>query len=138
MQQAVELLERESQLIEIVRLVGAESIGPNERMTLETAKSIREDFLHQNAFHKSIPTPHRQAVRYDLADTAFPSAGSDSHRKRRGSADIFKLSVREDIARCKYIDYAEKEKIHAIKDKIDQQIKSLYGGSAVESAASIQ
>lgn len=53
MRQAVELLERESQLIEIVRLVGAESIGPNERMALETSKSIREDFLHQkNAFHK--------------------------------------------------------------------------------------
>ncbi len=139
MQQAVELLERESQLIEIVRLVGAESIGPNERMTLETAKSIREDFLHQNAFHK-VDTYTPIDKQYDMISLIlhFHQQGLTAIENGVDPADIFKLSVREDIARCKYIDYAEKEKIHAIKDKIDQQIKSLYGGSAVESAASIQ
>ena len=45
------LLQEESELEEIVRLVGVDALSPSDRLTLEAAKSIREDYLHQNAFH---------------------------------------------------------------------------------------
>ena len=136
MQQAMNLLEQESQLVEIVRLVGAEALGPKERMAMETAKSIREDFLHQNAFHK-VDTYSPIDKQYDmiLLILHFHQQGLAAIENSVEPADIFKLPVREDIARCKYIDYAEKEKIHAIRDKIDQQIKALYSGSTVEAAS---
>ena len=49
---AMTFLEEEDQLKEIVRLVGIDSLSREERMVLETSKSIREDFLHQNSFHE--------------------------------------------------------------------------------------
>jgi V/A-type H+-transporting ATPase subunit A len=136
MQQAMNLLEQESQLVEIVRLVGAEAIGPNERMALETAKSIREDFLHQNAFHK-VDTYSPIEKQFDMMSLIlhFHQQGLAAIENGVEPAEIFKLPVREEIARCKYIDYAEKEKIHAIKNTIDQQVKALYSGSSVETAA---
>jgi len=136
MQQAMNLLEQESQLVEIVRLVGAEALGPKERMAMETAKSIREDFLHQNAFHK-VDTYSPIDKQYDMISLVlhFHQQGLAAIENGVEPVDIFKLPVREDIARCKYIDYAEKEKIRAIRDKIDQQIKALYSGSTVEAAS---
>ncbi|MCX7974114.1 MAG: V-type ATP synthase subunit A [Candidatus Aminicenantes bacterium] len=50
-QEALQLLEEEAELLEIARLVGIESLSLRERLILETARSLREDFLHQNAFH---------------------------------------------------------------------------------------
>jgi len=48
------------------------------------------------------------------------------------TADLFALPVREDIARAKYIDYAEADKIRAIRDKIDAQIKELASSAAAK------
>ena len=50
--EAMSLLEDEDKLKEIVRLVGIDALSKEERMVLETSKSIREDFLHQNSFHE--------------------------------------------------------------------------------------
>lgn len=50
-QEALQLLEEEAELLEIARLVGIESLSSRERLILDTARSLREDFLHQNAFH---------------------------------------------------------------------------------------
>ena len=47
---AMSILRKESELQEIVRLVGIDTLSPNDRLVLETARSIREDFLQQNAF----------------------------------------------------------------------------------------
>ena len=46
------ILQQESELNEIVRLVGVDSLSPRQRMILDTAKSLREDFLYQSAFHE--------------------------------------------------------------------------------------
>jgi len=46
------ILQEEAELEEIVRLVGVDALSPSDRLTLEAAKSIREDYLHQNAFHE--------------------------------------------------------------------------------------
>ena len=127
MQQAMTLLEQESQLIEIVRLVGAESISAQDRMTLETSKSIREDFLHQNAFHKvDTFTPIEKQHEMIKLILHFHQTGLTAIDHGVETADIFKLSVREDIARCKYLDNDKIEQVAAIKDVVDQQIKELH------------
>ena len=127
MQQAMTLLEQESQLIEIVRLVGAESISAQDRMTLETSKSIREDFLHQNAFHKvDTFTPIEKQHEMIKLILHFHQTGLTAIDHGVETDDIFKLSVREDIARCKYLDNDKIEQVAAIKDVVDQQIKELH------------
>ena len=126
MQQAMNLLEQESQLVEIVRLVGAESISAQDRMTLETSKSIREDFLHQNAFHKvDTFTPIEKQHEMIKLILHFHQAGLHAIEQGVETADIFKLRVREDIARCKYIDNEKIEQVAAIKDEVDRQMKEL-------------
>jgi V/A-type H+-transporting ATPase subunit A len=120
------LLEVEAELIEIVRLVGAESISAKDRMTLETTRSIREDFLHQNAFHK-VDTHTTIKKQFEMMKTIlhFQKQGLEAIKKDIETADIFKLAVREDIARAKYIPENEIDKIIAIRDTIDEQINSL-------------
>ena len=126
MQQAMILLEQESQLIEIVRLVGAESISAQDRMTLETSKSIREDFLHQNAFHKTDTfTPIEKQLEMIKLILHFHQAGLAAIEHGVDTAEIFALAVREDIARCKYLENDKIEQVTAIKDIVDQQIKQL-------------
>ena len=126
MQQAMNLLEQESQLAEIVRLVGAESIGAKDRMTLETSKSIREDFLHQNAFHKiDTFTPIEKQHEMIKLILHFHETGLQAIEQGVETADIFKLKVREDIARAKYIDNEKVDQVAAIKDEVDRQMKEL-------------
>ncbi|MCE5185556.1 MAG: V-type ATP synthase subunit A [Planctomycetaceae bacterium] len=126
MQQAMSLLEQESQLVEIVRLVGAESISAQDRMTLETAKSIREDFLHQNAFHKvDTFTPLEKQYAMIRLILHFHQQGLDAIDKGVDTAELFKLSVREDIARAKYIENDKVDQITAIEARVDEQIKGL-------------
>lgn len=126
-QQAMTLLEQESQLIEIVRLVGAESISAQDRMALETSKSIREDFLHQNAFHK-VDTFTPVEKQYELIKLIlhFHQAGLTAIDNGIDTSEIFKLPVREDIARASYIDNDKIEQVTAIQESIDEQVKGLY------------
>jgi len=126
MQEAMNLLEEEAELIEIVRLVGAEAISAKDRMTLETTRSIREDFLHQNAFHK-VDTHSTIKKQFEMMKTIlhFQNQGLEAIKKDIETADIFKLAVREEIARAKYIPEEEMDKIIAIRNTIDEQINSL-------------
>jgi V/A-type H+-transporting ATPase subunit A len=127
MQQTMTLLEQEAQLVEIVRLVGAESISAQDRMTLETAKSIREDFLHQNAFHKvDTFTPIEKQYEMIKLILHFHQAGLAAIENGVDTGDMFKLPVREDIARAKYLENDKIEQVAAIKDIVDQQVKGLY------------
>ena len=130
-QQAMGLLEQESQLIEIVRLVGAESISAKDRMTLETSKSLREDFLHQNAFHK-VDTYSPIDKQYEMVKLIlhFHQQGLAAIEQGIETADLFKLSVRDDIARAKYLPNEEIDKIVAIQDKINEQVKGLSAVAA--------
>ena len=125
-QQAMTILEQESQLAEIVRLVGAEAISAKDRMTLETAKSIREDFLHQNAFHK-VDTYSPIDKQYEMMKLIlhFHQQGLAAIEAGVETAELFKLPVREDIARAKYLPNEEMDKIVAIQDKINEQVKGL-------------
>jgi len=64
------LLEQEAELLEIVRLVGAEALSPQDRLALETSRSIREDFLHQNAFHE-VDTYTSMDKQYEMLKTVL-------------------------------------------------------------------
>jgi V/A-type H+-transporting ATPase subunit A len=123
---AMSLLEQEAELLEIVRLVGAEALSPAERLALETARSVREDFLHQNAFHK-VDTHTSMEKQYEMLKTVlhFESQALAAIEAGVETADIFKLAVREEIARAKYIPQDDIAKIPKIRETIEQQMKQL-------------
>jgi V/A-type H+-transporting ATPase subunit A len=124
--EAMSLLEQEAELREIVRLVGAEALSPAERLALETARSIREDFLHQNAFHE-VDTYTLMGKQYEMLKTVlhFHKQAIAAIEADVETADIFKLAVREEIARAKYIPQDEVDKVPKIRETIDQQMKQL-------------
>lgn len=126
-QKSMNLLEKESELIEIVRLVGAEAISEADQLALETARSIREDYLHQNAFHK-VDTHTSLTKQLEMLRLIhyFHNKGAEAIEKGADTKEIFGLKVREEIARAKYIPEEDIEKLTDIKKEIDNQIESLY------------
>jgi V/A-type H+-transporting ATPase subunit A len=124
--EAMGLLEQEAELIEIVRLVGAEALSPQDRLALETARSIREDFLHQNAFH-DIDTYSSMEKQYEMLKVVlhFHKQALTAIDTGVETANIFKLAVREEIARAKYIPQNEIAQVAQIRETIDKQMKQL-------------
>jgi V/A-type H+/Na+-transporting ATPase subunit A len=124
--QAMGLLEQESQLIEIVRLVGAESISAKDRMILQTARSIREDFLHQNAFHK-VDTHTSMDKQFEMlkAILHFHHKSLAAVEQGADTRDLSALKVREPIARAKFLDESEIGQIADLRRQIDEQIQAL-------------
>ena len=127
---AMSLLEEEASLLEIVRLVGAEALSPKDRLSLEVARSIREDFLHQNAFHE-VDTFTSMEKQYEMLKTIlyFEQTALAAIEAGVETAEIFKLAVREEIARAKYVPQSELEKISKIRDTIDEQMKQLQAAA---------
>ena len=102
-QEAMRLLEEEAELQEIARLVGVESLSLKERLTLESARSIREDFLHQNAYHpQDTYTSMRKQYLMLRAILHFHNQGLKALEKGRSLESILALKVREKIAQVKY------------------------------------
>jgi V/A-type H+-transporting ATPase subunit A len=124
--QAMSLLEQEASLLEIVRLVGAEALSPKDRLSLETSRSIREDYLHQNAFHE-VDTFTAIEKQYEMLKTVlhFHKTSLQAIEAGADTADIFKLPVREEIARAKYIAQKEMSRISDIRNTIETQMKEL-------------
>ncbi len=120
-------LQVESDLQEIVKLVGMDALSADDRLTLEVAQSIREDFLQQNAFEEddSFTQLDKQAA---LISLIF-SFGDKAQKAIEAGADIQKLSdlpVREKIGRAKAVPYAEYKKAYAAIDaEITEQIDAL-------------
>lgn len=101
---AMELLEKEAELEEIVRLVGIDALSPKDRLVLEAAKSIREDFLHQNAYHEvDTYTSLKKQFLMLKAIIKFYEEGNLSLDEGIDLEKIINLNVRVDIARAKYI-----------------------------------
>jgi V/A-type H+/Na+-transporting ATPase subunit A len=131
--EAMSLLEQEAQLREIVRLVGAEALSPRDRLALETSRSIREDYLHQNAFH-AVDTYTSMVKQYEMLKTVlhFHHTGLAAIEAGVETADIFQLGVREDVARAKYIPQEEIDKIRQVRQKIDEQMRQLEAAVAAK------
>jgi len=103
-QQAMQLLEEESELQEIARLVGIESLSAKERLILESARSIREDFLHQNAFHpQDTYTSLRKQYLMLRTILHFHNSGLKALEEEKSLNEILSLSVREKISKMKYL-----------------------------------
>ena len=125
---AMNLLQEESELEEIVRLVGVDSLSPKDRMTLNTARMIREDFLQQNAFDE-VDTYTSFAKQYamltnilrfhEVAQEALV-LGAYFHEIMSGTVDL-----RDRIARSKFIPEAELDRIKALAQEIDSSIHQI-------------
>ena len=120
--EAMSLLEEEDQLREVVRLVGIDALSKEERMVLETAKSLREDFLHQNAFHE-IDTYASMEKQFKMLKTIvrFHHLGMDALKKGAPMNELFNLPVREQIARMRYLEEAQIGQIDKLEDTIKEQ-----------------
>ncbi len=113
--QAMSLLKREAELEEIVRLVGMDSLAPGDRLLLEGAKMVREDFLHQNAF-EPVDTYSSLAKQFRLLDVilTYYHLAKEALDKGTSLETLLALPVKERIARAKLIpedDMAEFDKI---------------------------
>ena len=127
---AMNLLQLESELEEIVKLVGYDSLSAPDRLSLEAARSIREDYLQQNAFdgvdtYTSLPKQYGMLKMvlhfYYEAKTAL-DAGVPVEK-------IFALPVREKIARMKYVEEENvKSYLDAATDELESSMKELVTG----------
>lgn len=120
------ILQEEASLDEIVRLVGMDALSPENRLTMETAKSIREDYLHQNAFHEvdTFSSLAKQEYMLRLILT-FDELAKEALEKNVDIEDILELSVREQIGRAKYIPETEMSKFDEILAEIKSEMRAL-------------
>jgi len=100
----IKLLHEESELEEIVKLVGFDALSAQDRLKLEISRSIREDFLHQNAFHE-VDTFSSLKKQYLLLKLIFKfyEICIKSLEKNINIEDLISLPVREKIGRFKYV-----------------------------------
>ena len=124
--EAMKILEEESSLKEIVQLVGMDALSRNERMTMETAKSLREDFLHQNAF-SDVDTYTSMEKQFKMLTTIlkFHHHGLDALNSGVPMNKLFNLPVREKIARMGLVSEKELEKIDALEGEMRDEIAQL-------------
>jgi len=115
---AMQILQQEAELEEIVRLVGVESLSFRERFVLEVARSIREDFLQQSAFQEvdTFSSLHKQYLMLKLIITYYQE-GVKALEKGLSLRDVLSLPVREKIGRAKYI---PEEKIGTLEELIEE------------------
>ncbi|MGI6029495.1 MAG: V-type ATP synthase subunit A [Candidatus Heteroscillospira sp.] len=129
-ERAMSLLQEEASLQEIVKLVGQDALGANDRLTLETAKMIREDFLQQNAFVDidSFSSCERQfgllgmILDYDARCREALKKGADLEK-------LFRIAAREGIGRAKGVDADKYAKVYAdIRAEMAAEIDEITAG----------
>ena len=119
--EALHLLQEESELNEIVQLVGVDGLSYDDRLKLEVSKSIREDYLHQNAFHDvdTYTSMNKQYKMLKLILTYYALA-KEAIGKEADFNQLASLPVRETIGRFKYI---EEEKIDAAYEQVEADME---------------
>lgn len=121
------ILQNEAELEEIVKLVGMDALSPTDRLKMETARSIREDFLHQLAFHE-VDTYTSLEKQLDMMKLILSYYDICSEALEKG-ADIERLAaldVREKIGRFKYI---KEDDIKVEFENIMQQLSKEVGAT---------
>lgn len=117
------ILQEEAELDEIVRLVGVDALSARDRVTMEAARSIREDFLHQDAFHE-IDTYSTMSKQYRMLKLilSYYYMAQDAVKKNVDLKKLFELPVRERIGRAKNVpqDRVEEEFGEIEKELSDQ------------------
>jgi len=95
-------------------------------MVMETAKSLREDFLHQNAFHE-IDTYASMEKQFKMLSTIvkFHHLAMDALKKGAPMQSVFNMQVRETIARMRYVEEKQIAQLDAIEAQIKEEIAGL-------------
>ena len=120
------LLQEEAELDEIVKLVGMDALSAPDRLKLEAARSIREDFLHQNSFHDvDTYTPLEKQFLMMKLVLSFYDASVEALNKGVPVDDLVKMAVRERIGRFKYV----------TADKVNDECAAVLQALADEIAA---
>ena len=131
---AMHILQEESELQEIVRLVGQDALSPADRLTMETAKSIREDFLQQNAFvdEDAYSSYGKQFALMDLV-LRFDSLCRDALGKGADMNALFAIDAREKIGRAKMAGAdSYKAEYDAIAAQMKKEIEEVIAGGEDE------
>ena len=123
---SMSLLQQESGLQEVVRLVGRDALSDDDKLKLDVTKSIREDYLQQNAFH-DVDTYCSLKKQDKMLETILYNYDKSLEALSNGVEleDIEKLPVRERITRLKLISEDDIDQINEIRSEIDKQIDEL-------------
>lgn len=123
------ILQEEANLDEIVRLVGMDSLSYKDRVTMETAKIIREDYLHQNAFHEtdtytSLKKQYKMLklikTFYDLANVAVENYADLN--------DVLNVPAKDKIGRAKYVEEANLQELDDALIALTSELNALSKG----------
>ena len=118
---AMRVLQEEAELNEIVQLVGVDALSWKDRLTLEVARSIREDYLHQNAFDE-VDTYTSLAKQFAMLRLILEYQELDAGANL---SDVIALPVREQIGRAKYIPESEMKRFEQIESDLSSQCAAL-------------
>ena len=118
--QMMKILQEEAELEEIVRLVGVDALSPKDRVTLESARSIREDYLQQDAFNEidTYATLHKQFRMLKMILSYYYMA-QEAVKKNVDLKELFGLPVREKIGRAKFV---PQDRVDVEFNQIEQEL----------------
>ena len=121
-----EILQEEASLDEIVRLVGMDALSYKDRVTMETAKIIREDYLHQNAFHETdtYTSLLKQYKMLKLIRAYYDGANAaiDGYADLN---DVLSIPAKDKIGRAKYVEEKNLSELDEALGLINKQLKGL-------------
>ena len=123
------ILQKESELQEIVQLVGADALPENERALLEVARMIREDYLQQHAYHKvdSYCSIEKQLQMMEIINKFYEET-QKAISKGIGIDNVAGLTIKDEISRMKYVPQDQfKKKTDEIYKLMKEQFESLAG-----------
>ena len=123
------ILQEEAELDEIVRLVGMDALSSKDRLTMETAKIVREDYLHQNAFHEidTFTSMQKQFFMLKLI-YEFNRLASEAIASYADLDDILACSCKEKIGRAKYITEDKLSDFDEIFKVMNAELKAVAEG----------
>lgn len=128
-QKMMTILQEEAELNEIVQMVGMDALSPTDRLKMEAARSIREDFLHQNSFHEiDTYTPLRKQYLMMKLVLAFYEKSVDALNKGADMNALIAMPVREKIGRYKYTTDTDIESEYKnVEEELDKEVAAAFG-----------
>ena len=119
---AMSILQNEAELDEIVRLVGVDSLSPADRLTMEVARHIREDFLQQDAFGEvDAYSPNKRQFRLLRLVLNYQDLAAEAMERGADMKKLFELPALEDLGQTKF---TPTEQYEAAYDKIERDLKA--------------
>ena len=128
-QKMMSLLQEEAELEEIVKMVGMDALSPSDRLKMEAARSIREDFLHQNSFHEvdTYTSLKKQHMMMKLV-MAFYEQAVAALAEGASLQKLIRMPVREQIGRFKYTQEDQLDSAYEeVKKELHMEIANTIG-----------